>query len=591
MYQNFQNLKRVYLFLSMFVFVALLGRLAQLQLFDRERYFRESERNRVREVIIEAPRGIIYDRNGTVLVDNRPAYSVSVVPYEFLKADSSVELLSAILQQQPNQLKQKINKDKYGNFIPVKVKRQIGFKALSHLEEHKLELPGVFYSIESRRMYPGGLKAPHMFGYLGEVTSEDLSQLQGKEYRLGDVIGKNGLEYQYEDYLRGKDGVEYIEVDVLGREIRRLPELSTQIPEPGKNIYLTIDARIQRYLEESMADKKGAAVVLNPQNGEILAIVSQPDFDPELFTNPLTPEIWDELINHPDKPLYNRACQSLFPPGSTFKLVLAAAGLETDKIQPSHKVFCPGYYQLGRRAFACWKKGGHGEVDFLGAIEQSCNVYFYTKGLEVGLVNWAKYAKLFQFGKKTGVDLPNESAGLVPDHQYFDQKYGERGWTRGLLLNLAVGQGDLLTTPLQMAYFAMILGNEGLAFRPHLLQRIENPASGESVFMQPDSLRIDEISRDTYRKIKQGMYLVVNGGHGTGRASWVPGLQACGKTGTAQNPHGEDHAWFIGFAPMEQPEIAFCIFVENGGSGGAVAAPIARGFLTLLQEKQTVALN
>jgi penicillin-binding protein 2 len=582
MYLHSEKKVFFYFAFTVIIFLILLVRFAQLQLYNWDRYFRESEKNRIREVIIEPPRGLIFDRYGEVLVDNRPAYSVSVIPYEFLKADSSVHLLSAILDQPPNEIQEKIKKKQVGNFAPVYLKRQIGFKILSDIEEFKLDLPGVLYRIDSKRFYPSGIKAPHLFGYLGEITSEELAKRNNEAYRLGDLIGKNGLELQYEEFLRGQPGVQYVEVDALGREVRDIPELTGQPPKPGKNLYLTIDAKIQRYLENEMDGKKGAAVVLDPRNGEVLALVSKPDYDPEVFSNVLTPEIWNQLVNQEDKPLYNRASQSVYPPGSTFKLVLAAAGLETGIIDPERKVFCPGYFRLGRRIFDCWKKEGHGEVNFLEAVEQSCNVYFYTLGLEIGLDNWSTFAKLFHFGMATQLDLPNESAGLVPDKEYLDAKYAEEGWTKGMIVNLSIGQGDLLVTPLQMANFAMMLANEGLAFRPHLVRKIEDPVSGEFIPTKIDSFRIQGVSPDTYKKIKEGMYLVVNGSHGTGKAAWLPQVKVSGKTGTAENPHGEDHAWFIGFAPTENPQVAISILVENGGSGGAVAAPIARGILSIL---------
>lgn len=575
--------KRVfYSIITLSLFLILFARFAQLQIYNWDKYFRESERNRIREIITEPPRGLILDRNGEVLVDNRPAYSVSVVPYEILKSDTSLYLLSSIIHQEPIELIKKIKRAKGGNFTPVKLKRQVGFRALSEIEEHRLDLPGVLYRIESKRLYPAGVRASHLFGYLGEITFEELLEKKDQEYRMGDLVGKQGIELQYEKYLRGESGVQYVEVDALGREVRDLPELAGKSPVPGKNLYLTIEAEIQRYLEREMADKRGAAVVLDPRNGEVLALVSKPDYNPEIFSNPLTPEIWNHLINQEDHPLYNRACQSVYPPGSTFKLVLAAAGLETGIIDPTRKIVCSGYYRLGRRNFDCWKKGGHGEVNFAEAVEQSCNVYFYTMSLEVGLDNWSKFSNLFHFGKLTHLDLPNESAGLVPNKEFFDNRYGEKGWTKGLILNLAVGQGDLLVTPLQMAYFTMIIANEGLAFKPHLVKKIEDPISGDIIQTEIESFKVKGISQDTYRKIKHGMYLVVNGPHGTGKAARIPEIEVCGKTGTAENPHGKDHAWFIGFAPMENPVVAFSILVENGGSGGAVAAPIARGVLSLL---------
>ncbi|MFQ5707554.1 MAG: penicillin-binding protein 2 [bacterium] len=585
---NLENKKRFYTLFIILLFAILIGRFAQLQLYEWDKYYRQSERNRVREIVTDAPRGLILDRKGEILVDNHPAYSVSVVPYEFLNSDSTLALFSEIMHLDPANLKQTIQKKKVGDFTPIRIKRQIDLQTLGHIEEFKLDLPGVLYNTESKRYYPAGIKAPHLFGYLGEITADELSKRKAQGYKLGDLIGKNGIELQYESRLRGKPGVQYVEVDAVGREIRDLPELSRQKPVPGQNIYLTIDAGIQRYLEKAMADKKGAAVVLDPRNGEVLALLSKPDYEPELFSNPLADEIWNQLAVAEGHPLYNRACQSVYPPGSTYKLVLAAAGLETGILDPERSVLCTGAYRLGRRNFDCWKKGGHGEVNLVKAIEQSCNVYFYTMSLEVGLANWSKYSRLFHFGVKTFLDLPNESSGLVPDQRYLDERYGAGGWTQGLLLNLAVGQGDLLTTPLQMSYFAMLIANEGVAYKPHLVRRFENPATGETTPARIVASRVNHISTDTYRRLKQGMYRVVNGEHGTGRAAWVSGAKVCGKTGTAQNPHGKSHAWFIGFAPLENPRVALCVLVENGGSGGAVAAPIARGvFARIFDEKST----
>ncbi len=591
MQNNGQNLNRFYLALVTIVFLGLIFRLVQLQLYNREKYYTESERNRIRDVIVDAPRGLILDRSGIVLVDNRPTYSISVIPYEFLRSKGTSRLLALILNIDEKVLVKKVKKKKIGNFSPVRVKRNVDFKTVSDIEENLFDLVGVYYHIDSKRFYPSEVKAPHLFGYLGEITSDEITKFRrtGENYRRGDFVGKNGLEVKYEKFLRGEDGVKYIEVDVLGREVRELSELSGSEPKTGKDIYLTIDANIQKYLEDVMVDKKGAAVVLDPRNGDVLAFLSKPDYDPEIFSNPLTPDIWNKLVNHEQKPLYNRASQSLYPPGSTYKIVVAAAGLETDTINLTETVLCTGSYRLGRRPFACWKEEGHGEMNLLNAIQQSCNVYFYHKGLDVGLKNWTDFSHYFGFGSKIGLDFPNESAGLIPNAEYFDQKYGEGKWTRGLILNLSVGQGDLLTTPLQMAYFAMIIGNEGAAYRPHFIKRLVEPGTGKVERFQPNKITITQIQEETYKVLKEGMYLVVNGPKGTGRASWIKGFDVCGKTGTAQNPHGDSHAWFIGFAPKDNPEIALCIMLENGGGGGANAAPIAGGVLrTYLKNKEVV---
>jgi len=579
MNRTLDTLKRYYFAAASLAFVILLVRLGYLQLYNWDKYFRESEQNRIREIVVDADRGQLLDRNGDILVDNWPSYSVSVIPYEFLKSDTTITFLSSLIDVPSTDLIKRIQKEKISNFNPVRIKRQIGFKTLSALEENRLDLLGVFYNIESKRYYPGGVRAPHVFGYLDEITSDELTVRKKDGYRLGDNVGRTGLELMYENYLRGTAGVKYIEVDVLGREVRDLHELSSRSPVPGKNLYLTLDAPLQRFLEGRMAGKKGAAIAIDPRNGDVLAFVSGPDYSPELFSNPLSPTIWNSLINDEGHPLYNRASQSLFPPGSTFKLILAAAGLETGLIDTTEQVRCTGGYQFGRRRFKCWKVGGHGLVNLKNAIQQSCNVFFFKKSLDVGLANWSKYAGLFGFGHKTGIDLPDENLGLVPDKAYLDGRYGEKNWTRGQLLNLAVGQGDLLVTPLQMAKFAMIVGNEGHWFRPRLVRKVRDPLTNETIELNSPSFKSNQISRETYKILKEGMYLVVNGPRGTAHAARLSGVEVCGKTGTAQNPQGKSHAWFIGFAPREHPEIAFCIMVENGGGGGAVAAPIAGDML------------
>jgi penicillin-binding protein 2 len=569
------------------IFLVLLIRFAYIQLYMGEEFLQASEDNRVRTIDIEPPRGLIVDRYGTILVDNYPAYALYTVPAELKNSDSAYTILSAALNIKPQEIQERIRRNSRGNFLPMKLERQIDFTTLSLLQERRLDLPGIDFRAESRRSYPRGVKAPHLFGYLGEVTESELNNKRDEGYEPGDLIGKKGLEARYESILRGTKGKRYVQVDALGRIVGDLseadnPQLQNTPPVPGKNLLVSIDASLQYYLEHELTGKRGGAVVLNCKNGEVIAMVSKPDYDIELFSRPVSGAIWQQLGNDPDKPFYDRMVQSLYPPGSTFKMVTVFAGLETGLIDPEERVFCPGYYRLGTRAFHCWKKGGHGAVNLLQAIEQSCDVYFWRMGLKVGLKNWAKYARRFGFGEITGIDLIGESPGLVPDEEYLDRRYGKNKWSKGLLLNVVIGQGDVLTTPLQMAYFAMTIANEGHTFKPRFKRGVQDPLTGIEEFDQPDSVSIDSIRPETYALVKRGMYMVVQGSHATGRAAAVPGITVAGKTGTAQNPHGESHAWFIGFAPFEDPQIAWCIFVENGGGGGAVAAPIARGIISML---------
>ncbi len=576
---------RILLLLS---FAGLISRFAYVQLIESERYTRESEKNRIRPITLEPPRGIIRDRYREILVDNLPAYSVFAIPRELTRRDTVFAALASIINRQPASLEKIFRRDRRGPFQRVKIARHIGFQALAHIEENKLELPGIVYGVDPRRYYPAGVRAPHLFGYLGEIDEKKLAQMREHGYERGDVIGKTGIEYIYESVLRGKKGFRFVEVDALGREIKVLSGLGEKPAVPGKELHLAIDAELQRHLERIMEDKRGGAVLINTDNGEIIALASKPDYDPEIFTKPISSKVWNALRDNPDKPLYDRMVRSHVEPGSTYKLVLAIAALEEGIIDGTETVYCPGAYRLGRRVFKCWKKGGHGTVNLLQAIEGSCNVYFYRLIQKVGLENWVKYSRKFNFGKTTGSDLYSEFPGLVPDAAYFDRKYGKGKWSKGLLLNLSVGQGDLLVTPLQMATFAMYIANRGLGFRPHVRKRIVDPITGDEEYFNPDTVRIEGISERTWDIIHKGMFNVVNAPGGTAKSANPGRVHVAGKTGTAQNPHGEDHAWFIGFVPYEQPQIAFCVFVENGGSGGGVAAPIIRSVLRLLLRQNKI---
>lgn len=559
------------------LFFAILGiRFFYLQIYKQAQYFRASERNRIREIVHEPARGLILDKNGEVLVDNHPSYSVYAIPFEVKEADSVLKLTGDILDMKPAEIKRTIQMKRSGFFTPVKLKRQVDFQILSRIEERRLELPGILYQTEPRRYYPSGVRAPHLFGYLGEISQREMDLEENKGLQLGSIIGKKGLEKVYEKELRGYRGYEYVEVDALGREIKKLKDKPEIQSLPGKNLHLTLDAIMQRALEARMDTLRGGAVVVDCSNGGVLALVSKPDYDPEIFTKPISTEIWNNLINNPSKPLYDRMVQSLYPPGSTYKPVLVAAALENEIIEPDWTAYCSGYFRLGRRNYDCWKPEGHGELDLYGAIEQSCNVYFYKLGLKVGLAHWADYSRKFLFGQPTGIDLMAEKAGLVPDKKYLDQVFGKDKWSKGLILNLSIGQGDLLVTPLQMARFAMILANGGVAYRLHLVDYLEDPIDGTRKYTPIDSVKINGISKETYDVIREGMFRVVHGEHGTAKIAGYRDIKVAGKTGTAQNPHGEPHAWFIGYAPVNDPEIALCILVENGGSGGRVAAPIAR---------------
>ena len=576
------------------LFLVLLIRLAYLQLYLGEKYLQKSEKNRIRMVSSDAPRGLIRDRYQKILVDNHPAFTVYAVPAELRKQPAAYDILAAALRTNPQELKRRIKQNKRGNYVPAKIGRHISFSGLSMLYERRLELPGIEFHTESRRAYNDSVRASHLFGYLGEINDAELSHFNQK-YNPGELIGKRGLEKKYESILHGIKGRNFVEVDALGRVVRDLSKDDNRLfeeksPIPGKDILLGIDSALQSMLEKELTDHKGGAVVLNCNNGEILAIVSNPGYDLELFSRPLTKVSWNRLLNDPAKPLYDRMIQSLYPPGSVFKVILAFAGLQTGRIDPAEKVFCSGYYRFGIRKFHCWKKNGHGEVDLMSAIEQSCNVYFYRMGLKVGLKHWADFARKFGFGQTSGIDIEGERAGLVPDQDYLDRRYGAGRWSNGLLLNLAIGQGDLLVTPLQIACLVMAIANEGRSYQPHLKRGVLEPFTLLEEYDEPDSVFVKGIAPQHYQFIRKAMYLVVNGGYGTARGVRMKKIISAGKTGTAQNPHGEPHAWFMGFAPFENPQIAYCIFIENGGSGSKAAAPIAKRMIAyLLKQKKLIA--
>ncbi|MBN2356014.1 penicillin-binding protein 2 [candidate division KSB1 bacterium] len=569
---------RIFVALIFLSFIILAVQLLRLQIVQREKYIEHSEKNRVRRVRLLPPRGIIYDRSGRVLVDNHPVYALSAIPYQCRNDDKILQFLSTVLHEPPSAIKQRFRTAE-NPFSPFKLCRNIDYSTLVLVEEHRMDLPGVEYEIEARRVYPSGIKAPHVFGYLGEITKEELKKRQPEGLMQGDLVGKKGLERMYDRDLRGSTGYDYVEVDAYGRKIKDLIAEGEKPPIRGRDFYLTMDATLQVQAESLFVDKRGGVVMLDVRDGGVLVLCSKPDFDPELFTTTLSAEAWQNLVNDPAKPLYDRMIQSLYPPGSTFKMIVAAAALETQDYDPNTTAICNGAAIFGGRVFNCWYGEGHGSLNLYDAFRVSCNVYFYHLSLGVRVNDWAECSRRFGFGSPTGIDLPGEEKGIVPDSVYLDHMFGRNGWNNGMMLNLGIGQGDLLVTPIQMAQFAMILANRGVYFPPHLVSKIHDPK--QQRFFRQDIIRraVSGISQQTFDTILDGMYRCVNEAGGTGARCRLHDVVVVGKTGTAQNPHGEDHAWFIGFAPYEEPEVAICVLVENGGGGGATAAPIAATML------------
>ena len=566
-----------FVFATVFIFVVILGRFFYIQILGSEEHYLRSEANRTRQIQIVPTRGLIYDRNHVLIVDNVPAYAVSVIPYELENKDRLFQLISENFNSEYQNVQKKLE-IAATRYQPVKILRT-DHAGLTYFEENRFDLPGVISQDEPQRYYPSDIRASHILGYIKEIDENEFEEFGKKYYKSGDIVGKKGIERYYEDLLRGERGYKFMEVDAYGREVSEIITPNTRPPVPGNDLILTLDKDLQKLSEDLLGDSLGAIVVLNPQNGEIYAAVSRPDIDPIFMSSHFTQEEFDLLLNDPDKPLYNRVSQGMSPPGSTFKIIGALAALNENILSADQTYTCNGYFRLGNKVHECWKKEGHGTLNMVEAIEQSCNVYFYNLSQEIDLDIWLRYSRLFEFGKYTGLDLPAEenNKGNLPTREYLDVKY-KYDWTeKGQMAIMIIGQGDILVTPVQMARFAAAIGTKGKLIQPHFLKAAVDSRT-DSVIYQPEAVekQITEISDEAWEVVRMGMHNVVNGENGTAKSVRHSEISIAGKTGTAENPHGQDHAWFIGYAPEDNPTIALAVFVENGGGGARVAAPIAR---------------
>lgn len=565
--------KNIYYLFSVLIAFVLTGRLIQLQLVNPEKFGKESEKNSVKTLITTPARGLIFDKNYMLLVDNKPSYSVTITKKEF--DTTRIEELSNIFGVTPDDFRLFL-KDIEGTnrFIPQRLVRDVDFKVISYIEENRDNLKGVDYKIEPIRLYPSrDFRASHILGYTKEISKDKLKNQQGDYYKQGDIIGTTGLEAGYENYLRGEKGYEFILQDAKGREVGKLNDGKNDITAvSGYDLILTIDSDLQSYAEKILGNRKGGIVALDPNNGEILCMVSKPDFDLNYFSGKLSSDVWNRLNTDPDKPLFNRVTLSQYPPGSTYKMVSALASLQEGIMNPNSTISCGGSFTYGDKTFK--DHGSYGSIGFVRSIESSVNVFYYKLVLKIGFENWTKYGQMFGFGQKTEIDIPEETRGLLPSVEYFNKRYGVKGWTQGYLISLGIGQGELGVSPLQMAGYCSALANSGIYYQPHFVKFLKNPISG---VLTPVSYkkREMEINKEYFDIVRKGMYLVVNG-NGTAHGIRTSFVDIAGKTGTAQNPHGRDHSWFIAFAPYENPKIAICVLVENAGFGAAVAAPIAQ---------------
>ena len=554
-------------------FVILVISLWYLQMIKGEEFKERAVVNCIRALVEDAPRGRIYDRQEELLVTNRPTVVVSIIPAEVGDLEKLSERLSKIIGISPEEISQTVKNYRENPFKPVKILDDCKTKKIVEIEEKKDELNGVVLEVKPRRDYLYHDFAAHSLGYVGEIDKEELQQFGNPKFQGGDIIGKDGLEKYYDDILRGEKGGKEVEVDASGQEIA---VLLYQKPIPGKDLVLTIDKDLQLYGENLLFDKKGSIIISDPNSGEILALVNRPSFSPNIFANGISSSDWQRLSSDVDYPLTNRSVQGLYSPGSIFKVLTAAAALEEGVTDRKRKIYCPGSFELAGQVFVCWKETGHGSLNMVDAIAHSCNVYFYTLGKDLGIERFSKYMQKFGLGEKTGIDLPAEAIGVSPSAQWKEREVKEI-WFPGDTINLSIGQGYLLLTPLQVHNLITAIAVEGEIYKLHLVKKIIS-ADGKSIKeIKPEIYKKVDFSSDTFKIIKEGLRKTIISG--TGWRANIKEFAVAGKTGTAQNPQGETHAWFIGFAPYENPEICITVFLENGGEGGEAAAPIARAML------------
>ena len=597
--------KRLYSAIVVYValLLALTGRLWYLQILKGKDFFIASERNRVRQVTRPAPRGLIFDRNGTLMLSNRPFFDLVIVPQYLQDRQNTLKIVSELFNIPLEQIEQRLNESRgLPGFVPVRIKRNLSLHEVAMMESNNFFLPGVDVDTAPRRDYQRSDSA-HLFGYLGEVNDRDLDNLNNLsrdyQYRVGSIIGKLGVEKKHENFLRGFEGKDFLQVDAFGRlqttssmELGINPRKSSQ---RGHDVYLTIDDDIQRAAVDAFKNKNGAVVAMNAQNGEILAYVSHPNFSLSMYQDGLTGEDWQLLQTNPYKPLLDKVTGGAYPPGSVFKIITALAALEEGVTTPARTYNCNGVFTLGNGKWRCWKKTGHGVVNLVQALEQSCDIYFYQVGNLLGIDRIAKWSQRFGFGVKTGLDLNLEVSGLVPTTEWKLQNRGQQ-WQSGDTINASIGQGYNLMTPIQVVAMMAAIGNGGKVYRPYLLKRIAD-ATGKIVSEEKPQVRnlgdFPDIKKENLELVRRGLIDVVMAPTGTGRKAQVPGFVIAGKTGTAQTAAlkrtkdveevsfmQRDHAWFAAYAPAENPEIAVVALSEfDGGGGGAQAAPIVQRVL------------
>lgn len=562
----------------------LIFQLFTMQILHSSKFEEKSTENSVKEVHIDAPRGIFYDRDMNVLVSNKPVFTLQITPS--LYNDSLNSAIEKIIKVDSGYINKILEKNRhFPSHLPRNIKKNVDFAFIAWYEENAEELSGVNYSVGTQRDYSFGVNGAHVFGYAKEISAREWKKNK-EEYQMGDYIGYKGVEKTYEKYLRGEKGIDYFLVDSKQRIIGPYKSGENDIPyKKGNDLILTIDKETQIVAENEFKDKKGSVVAIEPNTGEILAFVSAPWYDLSQFSSVTPQEIWRKLRADPDRPLFNRATMSIGPPGSTSKMLPSIIGLEEGIINKHSTYYCAGGYKFGVRFFKC-HGGVHGSVDVITAIEKSCNSFFYQIIFDIGLDRWHDYANKFGFGLKTGVDIDEEARGIVPSTDYYNRVYGKRGWTNGLLMNISIGQGEFSVTPIQLAQYVSLIANNGKTHTPHFVKAYVDSETDEVYEFNFDKINTG-ISQNTFDIVKKGMHEVVFG-EGTARHLRMKHIEIAGKTGTSQNPHGEDHALFVAFAPYDNPKIAVAVMVENVGFGSTYAAPIAKNVIKAYLEKNEI---
>ncbi|MBA5865333.1 MAG: penicillin-binding protein 2 [Nitrospira sp. CR1.3] len=572
----------VLLRIGLLLVVALLAlRLWHLQIREGPYYRDLSENNRTRSVILEPARGLIYDRNGVLLANNVPSFSLYISLEDVKDREVLVDQLTQLIGLDPALVRKKLAV-RGAKQLPRKVKDRLTLKEATLIESHRLDLPGVMIQVESQRNYPSGTTAAHVLGYVGEVSAEQLEKPEFAELHQGSIVGQYGVEKYFDRVVRGLAGQKSVEVDALGHEKRTVV---VDQPKAGDDLYLTIDARLQKVAEELLGQESGAIVALDPTTGDILAMASRPAFDPNVLSRELTAKQWVEIVQDEGRPLNNRASQGQYPPGSTFKVMMAAAALESNTVTPSSTVHCNGGYQFGRRLYHDWKAGGHGSVDLRQALIHSCDVYFYTIGQRMGIDTIASFGRQFGLGEETGVELPSERVGILPSTAW-KQKAKNEPWLPGETISASIGQGYVTVTPLQMASLIGTVANDGVTYRPRLVQSIMDRDTSQLQELPAVEKNRLKVKPEHLRLIREALAGVVTEGTATRAKSAL--VSIAGKTGTAQTaalrtgPEKDipkklrDHAWFVAFAPVDSPKIAVAVLAENMGHGGSAAAPLAK---------------